>query len=57
MKIELESIENLLAEYDVDTQKNLHNPNELFGIIDSAVENKIKKPDDISIEDIDDLDF
>lgn len=54
MKIELESIENLLAEYDVDTQKN---PNELFGMIDSAVENKIKKPDDISIEDIDDLDF
>lgn len=55
MKIELESIENLLAEYDMDTNANLHS-SELFGMIDSAVENKIKKPDDF-VESIDDLEM
>lgn len=56
MKIELESIDNLLQEYDIDTEKSLHTSEELLDILDLAVENKVQKPDDF-VESIEDLDF
>lgn len=57
MKIELESIDSLLQEYDIDTEKSIHNSEELFGILDSAVENKVQKPKDVTLEDLDDLEM
>lgn len=57
MKIELESIDSLLQEYDIDTEKSLHTSEELFSILDSAVENKVQKPKDVTLEDLDDLEM
>ena len=57
MKIELESIDSLLQEYDIDTEKSLHTSEELFGILDSAVDNKVQKPKDVTLEDLDDLEM
>lgn len=56
MKIELESIDNLLQEYDIDTEKSLYTSEELLDILDLAVENKVQKPDDF-VESIEDLEM
>lgn len=53
--VTLESIDDVLKEFDIETQDQIAETNEFFGILDNAAKNGVKAPE--SIDDLDDFDF
>lgn len=56
MKVTVESIDDLLTEYDLETSKK-ESKGKLFGILDDAIKNKVPAPSVPNLEDIEDLGF